>query len=113
MNFDCKPLANYPLRERNTLGFEVMATWALPITQAEQIPSAITWAKNAGSPYRTLGGGSNVVLPAQLPGLTLLMDIDFIEVLENRDSSTRLRVGAGVNWHTLVRWTLDQNYRGL
>ena len=113
MNFDCKPLANYPLRERNTLGFEVMATWALPITQAEQIPSAITWAKNAGSPYRTLGGGSNVVLPAQLLGLTLLMDIDFIEVLENHAAKTRLRVGAGVNWHDFVRWTLGQNYPGL
>ena len=113
MNFDCKPLTNYPLRERNTLGFEVVAEWALPITQAEQIPQAITWAKNAGSPYRTLGGGSNVVLPTQLAGLTLLMDIDFIEVLENHDSSTRLRVGAGVNWHNFVRWTLDQNYRGL
>jgi UDP-N-acetylmuramate dehydrogenase len=113
MNSDCRPLTNYPLRERNTLGFEVVAEWALPITQAEQIPLAITWAKNAGSPYRTLGGGSNVVLPAQLPGLTLLMDIDFIEVLENQAAKTRLQVGAGVNWHDFVRWTLDQNYRGL
>jgi UDP-N-acetylmuramate dehydrogenase len=113
MNFDCKPLANYPLREHNTLGFDVVAKWALPITQAEQIPPAISWAKNAGLPYRTLGGGSNVVLPAQLPGLTLLMDIDFTEVLENHAAKTRLRVGAGVNWHNFVRWTLDQNYRGL
>ncbi len=113
MNFDCKPLANYPLRERNTLGFDVVAEWALPITEAEKIPPAIAWAKNAGLPYRTLGGGSNVVLPAQLPGLTLLMDIDFTEVLENHAAKTRLRVGAGVNWHDFVRWTLDQNYRGL
>ena len=113
MNSDCKPLANYSLRDRNTLGFEVMAQWALPITQAEQIPSAITWAKNAELPHRILGGGSNVVLPARLPGLTLLMDIDFIEVLENHAAKTKLRVGAGVNWHNFVRWTLDQNYRGL
>lgn len=113
MNSDCKPLANFSLRDRNTLGFEVIAEWALPITQAEQIPPAIRWAKNTGSPYRTLGGGSNVVLPAQLLGLTLLMDIDFIEVLENHAAKTRLRVGAGVNWHDFVGWTLDQNYRGL
>ena len=113
MNFDCKPLANYPLRDRNTLGFEVVANWALSTTQAAQIPSAIAFAENAGLPHRVLGGGSNVVLPAQLPGLTLLMDIDFIEVLENHASKIILRVGAGVNWHTFVRWTLDQNYRGL
>jgi UDP-N-acetylmuramate dehydrogenase len=113
MNFDCKPLANYPLRERNTLGFDVVAKWVLPITQAEQIPLAICWAKNAGLPHRVLGGGSNVVLPAQLPGLTLLMDIDLTEVLENHASKTILRVGAGVNWHAFVGWTLGQNYRGL
>ncbi len=113
MNFDYKPLANYSLRERNTLGFDVVAEWALPITQAEQIPQAISGAKNAGLSHRTLGGGSNVVLPTQLAGLTLLMDIDFIEVLENRATKTRLRVGAGVNWHDFVRWTLGQNYRGL
>lgn len=113
MNFDYKPLANYSLEDRNTLGFDVVAEWVLPITQAEQIPAAIRWARNAGLPNRTLGGGSNVVLPTQLPGLTLLMDIDFIEVLENHAAKTRLRVGAGVNWHAFVRWTLDQNYRGL
>ncbi|BEI38334.1 UDP-N-acetylmuramate dehydrogenase [Polynucleobacter sp. HIN8] len=113
MNFDCKPLANYPLRERNTLGFDVVAQWALPIPQAEQIPVAIRWAKNAGLPHRVLGGGSNVVLPAQLPGLTLLMDIDFIEVLENLAAKTRLRVGAGTNWHAFVRWTLDHSFLGL
>ncbi len=113
MNSDCKPLANYLLRERNTLGFDVVAKWVLPVTQAEQIPPAIRWAKNAGLPHRILGGGSNVVLPAQLPGLTLLMDIDFIEVLENQAAKTRLRVGAGVNWHDFVRWTLGQNYQGL
>ncbi len=113
MNSDCKPLANYPLRERNTLGFDVVAKWVLPITQAEQIPLAICWAKNAGLPHRVLGGGSNVVLPAQLPGLTLLMDIDLTEVLENHAVKTRLRVGAGVNWHAFVGWTLGQNYRGL
>jgi UDP-N-acetylmuramate dehydrogenase len=113
MNFDYKPLANYSLEDRNTLGFDVVAEWALPITQAEQIPAAIRWARNAGLSHRILGGGSNVVLPDQLQGVTLLMDIDFIEVLENRDSNTRLRVGGGVNWHAFVRWTLDQNYRGL
>jgi UDP-N-acetylmuramate dehydrogenase len=113
MNSDCKPLANYSLRDRNTLGFEVIAQWALPITQAEQIPAAIRWAKNAGLPYRTLGGGSNVVLPAQLQGLTLLMDINFIEVLENLAAKTRLRAGAGVNWHDFVRWTLGQSHLGL
>jgi UDP-N-acetylmuramate dehydrogenase len=41
------------------------------------------------------------------------MDIDFIEVLENHAAKTRLRVGAGVNWHDFVRWTLGQNYPGL
>ena len=107
------PLLNHSLRQRNTLGFEVNAEYALSIQEANEVPSALAFAKDHGLPYRVLGGGSNVVLPNTLRGLTLLMDIDFIEVLENRDSITRLRVGAGVNWHAFVRWTLGQNYLGL
>jgi UDP-N-acetylmuramate dehydrogenase len=113
MKLASNPLPNYALRQRNTLGFEVNAQFALPITNAQQIPEAIAFAKAHMLPYQVLGGGSNVVLPRQLAGLTLLMDIDSIEVLASNAADTILRVGAGVGWHAFVRWTLEQGYPGL
>jgi UDP-N-acetylmuramate dehydrogenase len=113
MNLPSNLLPSYSLRERNTLGFTVSAQMALPITTLSQIPEAIAYAKDQGLPYQVLGGGSNVVLPSQLLGLTLLMDMDVIEVIQNTDAGVQLRVAAGVNWHHFVGWTLDHGYGGL
>ena len=54
-----------------------------------------------------------MVLPSQLLGLTLLMDMDVIEVIQNTDAGVQLRVAAGVSWHHFVGWTLDHGYGGL
>ena len=113
MNLACNPLPNYSLRQRNTLNFEVNAQFVIKITQAEQIPAAINYAKEHGLTYQVLGGGSNVVLPRQLSGLTLLMDINFMELSKEDISGVQIRVGAGVNWHPFVSWTLEQGYVGL
>ena len=113
MNLPSNLLPSYSLRERNTLGFTVSAQMALPITTPSQIPEAIAYAKDQGLPYQVLGGGSNVVLPIQLSGLTLLMDMDVIEVIQNTDAGVQLRVAAGVSWHHFVGWTLDHGYGGL
>ena len=68
-------LPDFSLRARNSFGFEVLAEQAYSITHAAQI-SAVTQAiDTVGLPWRVLGGGSNVVLPPILPGVTLLMDI--------------------------------------
>ncbi len=107
------PLPNHSFQQRNTLGFEVSAQYAFPIQEDHEVPVAITFAKDQGLPYHILGGGSNVVLPNILKGLTLLMDIDFVEVLEKSEESTLIRVGAGTQWHAFVAWTLNQGYPGL
>ena len=113
MNLPSNLLPSYSLRERNTLGFTVLAQMAVPITTPSQIPEAIAYAKDQGLPYQVLGGGSNVVLPIQLSGLTLLMDMDVIEVVQNNGAGVQLRAAAGVNWHHFVGWTLDHGYGGL
>jgi UDP-N-acetylmuramate dehydrogenase len=62
--------------------------------------------------WRVLGGGSNVILPESLPGATLLINILGQEIINSDEQSTWLAVGAGVNWHELVAWTLEQNILG-
>lgn len=113
MNLPSNLLPSHSLRERNTLGFTVLAQMALPITTPSQIPEAIAFAKDQGLSYQVLGSGSNVVLPSELPGLTLLMDMDSIELVHSNDAGVQLKVAAGVNWHHFVGWTLDHGYAGL
>jgi UDP-N-acetylmuramate dehydrogenase len=59
-----------------------------------------------------LGGGSNVILPELLPGATLLINIAGQELVKSDDANSWLEVGAGVNWHEFVSWTLEHNLPG-
>lgn len=63
-------------------------------------------------PKWVLGGGSNIVLLNDLPGLVLLNQIRGIDVREQGDE-VWITVGAGENWHDLVRFTAQSNWSGL
>ena len=106
-------LPDFSLRARNSFGFEVLAEQAYSITDAEQIGVVMEAIEAAGLPWRVLGGGSNVILPPTLPGVTLLMDIGGQAITHQDESGAVVSVGAGVNWHDFVIWTLDQSLPGL
>ena len=106
-------LPDFSLKARNSFGFEVLAEQAYAITHADQMSAVMQAIEAAGLPWRVLGGGSNVILPPLLPGVTLLMDIAGQAITKQDASGTVVSVGAGVNWHDFVIWTLDQSLPGL
>ena len=59
-----------------------------------------------------LGGGSNVVLRARIPGCVIMPRLRYIRVERDADEF-RVVVGAGVVWHELVRFCLGQGINGL
>jgi UDP-N-acetylmuramate dehydrogenase len=119
MNFASKgpTLANctsqLALMGRNTLGIESYAEQAIVISKSEQIPSLLQDIKAHGLPLQVLGGGSNVVLPKLVTGVTLLIDIAGKEILSSDELATLVRVGAGEHWHDFVQWTLAQGFPGM
>ncbi len=106
-------LPDFSLRSRNSFGFEALAEQAYSITDAEQIGAVMEGIDATGLPWRVLGGGSNVILAPTLPGVTLLMDITGQTITHQDGSGTVITVGAGVNWHDFVLWTLDHGLPGL
>lgn len=103
---------NLGLKHRNTFGLDATAELAYEINSPEQIPAVMSEIASLKLPWRVLGGGSNVILPANLPGATLLMNIIGQEIISSNSSSTLLAVGGGVNWHELVTWTLENKLPG-
>jgi len=63
-------LPSFSLKARNSFGFEVLAEQAYSITHADQMNAVMQAIETAGLPWRVLGGGSNVILPPMLPGVT-------------------------------------------
>ena len=108
-----KSSPNLDLQNRNTFGFVASAELAYDITAANQIPAVIEQITQKKLPWRVLGGGSNVILPKVLPGVTLLMNIVGQEIIASNADSTLIAVGGGVNWHDFVAWTLENDFPGL
>jgi UDP-N-acetylmuramate dehydrogenase len=101
------------LKGRNTFGLDAVADIAYEITAPEQIAAVMSQIAEQNLPWRVLGGGSNVILPKVLSGATLLMNITEQEIISSEQNATVISVGAGVNWHEFVVWTLENHLPGL
>jgi UDP-N-acetylmuramate dehydrogenase len=104
---------NMGLKHRNSFGLDCTAELAYEITSAEQLPELMDQITKKKLAWRVLGGGSNVILPDTLGGATLLVNILGQAIVHSDSEYTLLSVGAGVNWHDLVSWTLKNQLPGL
>lgn len=64
-------------------------------------------------PRLVLGGGSNILLTGNFPGIVLHMQTRGIAIVGEDADFTYVRAAAGESWHGLVRWTLAQGLGGL
>ena len=60
-----------------------------------------------------LGGGSNTVFCDTPKQPIIHVDIAGIKIIEEDNDDVVITVGAGVNWHELVLWSLEQGFGGL
>ena len=60
-----------------------------------------------------LGGGSNTVFCDTPKQPIIHVDIAGIKIIEEDNEDVVINVGAGVNWHELVLWSLEQGFGGL
>lgn len=104
---------NVPLILLNTLAIDASAEFFCQVDSIESLQEAIAYAKAHSLPVTVLGGGSNLVLPEKLPGLTIAMAIKGIDLVGEPGEARHISVGAGENWHQLVMHTLNKGWFGL
>lgn len=96
----------------NTLALPARARYYACAENLADIHAAIEWAQQNQLPLLPLGGGSNVVLRDEFPGLVLHIALRG-KTLSRLDDRIEVRVAAGENWHELVQWTLQHCAYGL
>lgn len=101
------------LKSYNTFGIDVDARYLVEINHTDDINTLLQLTDFVGVPKLILGGGSNVLLCHDFDGLVLKMNIQGIDVSREDDDHVYLVVGAGVNWHELVLFCVQQGYAGL
>jgi UDP-N-acetylmuramate dehydrogenase len=103
---------NYNLKSFNTFGIASIAAHYAAIHHPDELPLLLSQVDRS-TPRLILGGGSNLLLPDNFPGLVIHNCIQFIESTAVASNEVIIRAGGGVNWHALVLWSLRQGYGGL
>lgn len=101
------------LRDLNTFGIDARAHAYLRVDSPELLRQLANDITLAAMPRLVLGGGSNLLLTRDFPGLVLHMCTQGIEVIGEDDDCVYVKAAAGENWHRFVQWTLRQGLGGL
>lgn len=104
---------NFSLRDLNTFGVQASAHAYLPVTSVDTLQDVKRDADLVAMPRLVLGGGSNILLTRDFPGLVLHVGIKGIEIVGEDADTTYVRAAAGENWHQFVQWTLAHGLGGL
>ncbi|MFA5493361.1 MAG: UDP-N-acetylmuramate dehydrogenase [Porticoccaceae bacterium] len=106
-------LEKVSLRDCNTLALPAVAEYLCTVTTGDELDAARRFARSRRLPVTILGGGSNVVLAGDIGGLVVRNGLPGIQGVAQQGGEVVVRVGAGENWHRLVRHCLDQGWFGL
>jgi len=103
---------NVSLKALNGFGIDVAARFLVRIESVEELQAVL---ENTQLPSQRLilGGGSNVLFLGDYDGLVLHVAIKGRQFSSEDDDFRYVSVGAGENWHELVRWTVEQGLGGL
>ena len=102
---------NISLKNYNTFGIDVNATYFIEISTVDDLREALQ-LKGVPEPF-ILSGGSNMLLTKEISSLVLYINLKGIDIVEEDEDYVTIRVMAGENWHSLVLWTLERDYGGL
>ncbi len=106
----------HPAERHCNADLSALSTFRLPATAQELIlldEAAQLAGLQTTGPLLVLGGGSNTVFLNDWPGTVLVNRIRGISVHRLNADHSLVRVGAGENWHKLVRWCMDHKLHGL
>ncbi|WP_341668982.1 UDP-N-acetylmuramate dehydrogenase [Alcaligenes sp. SDU_A2] len=108
MNRQC----DVDLTSFNTFGLCSRARDLVVFDDVAQLPALQAVVQQAGEVF-VLGGGSNVVLAAQVEPLVVKVQSRGIHLLESRPDAYIVQAQAGEAWHDFVQHCLEQGWSGL
>ncbi|MFW9077922.1 UDP-N-acetylmuramate dehydrogenase [Pseudomonas sp. P2757] len=101
------------LKPFNTFGVDVRAQLFAEAHDDADVREALTYASANDVPLLVIGGGSNLLLTADIPALVLRMASRGIRVISDDGNRVVLEAEAGEPWHPFVQHTLALGLAGL
>ncbi|VVN00832.1 UDP-N-acetylmuramate dehydrogenase [Pseudomonas fluorescens] len=101
------------LKPFNSFGVDVRAQLFAEAHSDADVREALAYASAHDVPLLVIGGGSNLLLTADIPALVLRMSTRGIRVISDDNSRVVIEAEAGEPWHPFVQYTLAQGFSGL
>lgn len=105
--------ANYSLKPYNTFKVDVTAKYFVEVSKQSDIPILRSDSKLSSMPWLIIGGGSNILFTHDMNCVIVRCVYKEIKLVKEDDQNVWLSVGAGMNWHDLVTYTVNKNLWGL
>ena len=105
--------ANYPITHLNTFNIVTKTRYYAEIHRQSDITVLRSDLKLASLPWTILGDGSNILFTHDIEGLVIRCGYSAIRIVKEDQDGVWLSVGAGMNWHDLVEYTVNQDWWGL
>jgi len=106
-------LPQVSLKPFNTFGVDVQARLFAEAHSDADVREALAYAAEHDIPLLVIGGGSNLLLTADIQSLVLRMATRGIRILSDDGSQVVIEAEAGEPWHPFVQHTLAQGLSGL
>lgn len=105
------------LKPYNTFAIAVTARYLCDVYTISQLQSLLTHLTTHPTyselPFFVLGGGSNILLTRDFPGVVIRICIAGIDIIKETTDAIWVESGAGENWQQLVNWSLQHHYGGI
>lgn len=106
-------IENARLDARNTFGVAARAPLLVEVSDVAALPELFGYPMLRDGPLLVLGGGSNLLFAGDPQGAVLCLSSQAIRIVDDDGTQAIVRADAGVEWHTLVLWTLGHGLSGL
>lgn len=104
---------NVSLQSMNTMAIPAVADYFAELNTESDVLELVLIADEMDLPIHVMGGGSNLVLCDNVPGIVVLNKLKGIHRHTETGSHACITVGAGENWHGFVQWCIEHSLFGL
>lgn len=107
------PQPDVSLKGFNSFGVEAHARLFAEARDDAEVRQALALAHEQGLPLLVIGGGSNLLLTADVDALVLRMASRGLRIVQDDGERVVVEAEAGEPWHPFVLWSLSQGLGGL
>ncbi|MFK0087712.1 UDP-N-acetylmuramate dehydrogenase [Pseudomonas sp. NPDC090755] len=101
------------LKPYNTFGIDVKARYFAQVHNDAEIRDVLAEAAQQAVPVLVIGGGSNLLLTADVQALVMRMASTGLRIIAEESERVIVEAEAGEPWHPFVQWSLAQGLAGL